>query len=249
MFSQEIQFIAPTEVVMDKESNPAPIKLFIPQWYKDITGKTETIKTCMPFLDSLSTGYGLRTSSQLFFHHNYKEWDKEGDYKTRMACPFQKGADLLNEKHINVNKDEEANHPRWQLEGSPLLDKNGNQHILKILYPFRIVTPKGYSCLFLPPMNNGNDYFSIIPGIVDTDDYDMEINFPLIVNHDKYQSFETTIPKGSLFAQCIPFKRESWKHKVVIEEKDNKKYNYAYKWMAWLKHGYKAISWNKKNFN
>ena len=91
----------------------------------------------------------------------------------------------------------------------------------KLLNPWIIKTPPGYSCLFLPPMNNSDDRFSIIPGIVDTDTFTSEINFPIIINGDKYPVLETVIKMGTPIAQVFPFKRESWK--MVIEEENSEK--------------------------
>ena len=59
----------------------------------------------------------------------------------------------------------------------PFTQKNKNLPFHKILNPWVIETPPGYSCLFLPPLNNADNRFSIIPGIVDTDTFENEINF------------------------------------------------------------------------
>ena len=105
-------------------------------------------------------------------------------------------------------------HKKEQLEGSPHVEKNKNLPFYKVLNPWRISTPPGYSCLFLPPMNNTDDRFSIMPGIVDTDTYKNEINFPFVINGDKYSILETMIKKGTPYVQVIPIKRESWKMKI-----------------------------------
>ena len=46
---------------------------------------------------------------------------------------------------------------------------------LGFVSPCTIKTPPGYSCLFVPPLNNTDDRFSIIPGIVDTDKLNFEV--------------------------------------------------------------------------
>ena len=87
--------------------------------------------------------------------------------------------------------------------------------------PWIIKTPPGYSTLFLPPLNNSDDRFNIIPGIVDTDSFNVHINFPIVINGDKYPSLETTIKKGTPYVQVIPFKRDNWKMKInSINQKD-----------------------------
>lgn len=118
-------------------------------------------------------------------------------------------------RSLNLNADMVGNvHRKEQLEGSPYIEKNKNLPFYKVLNPWVISTPPGYSCLFLPPMNNTDDRFSIIPGIVDTDTYKNEINFPFVINGDKYPTLETMIKKGTPYVQVIPFKRDRWKMKV-----------------------------------
>jgi len=111
--------------------------------------------------------------------------------------------------------------------------------------PFIIKTPPGYSSLFLPPMNNPDDRFSIIPGIVDTDTYNLEINFPILFNGDKYDSLKTTIKRGTPYVQVIPFKRDSWKMSME-EKKENKKDIFNFN--KYVINNYKRISWFKKSW-
>jgi len=98
-------------------------------------------------------------------------------------------------------------------------------------------------------MNNKDDRFEILSGIVDTDKYPLEINFPFVLNGDKYQRLDTKIKKGTIFAQCIPFKRESWKMKLNDLKKINKtRLPFSYKFLTKFQQKYKMQSWQKKNF-
>ena len=136
-------------------------------------------------------------------------------------------------------------HGRQQLKGSPYIEKNMNQPFHKIINPWIIKTPPGYSCLFLPPMHNTDDRFSIIPGIVDTDTFKLEINFPIVINGDKYKSLKTTIERGTPFVQVIPFKRQSWKMKIEpsnVKQRELDGFFYRMK----LIHNYKNLFWSKK---
>jgi hypothetical protein len=97
----------------------------------------------------------------------------------------------------------------------------------------------------VPPLNNSDDRFSIISGIVDTDTFEKEINFPIILNGDKYPVLETLIKKGTPYAQVIPFKRDSWKmviKKRTQKEIENSEISYHMK----LLHAYKQKHWYKK---
>jgi len=86
-----------------------------------------------------------------------------------------------------------------------------------------------------------------LPGIVDTDTYDAEINFPFIINGDKYPKLDTVFEKGIVFAQVIPFKRESWKMEL-IKQKEMRNDSFLYKWLTKIRHRYKNLIWNKKKF-
>ena len=105
----------------------------------------------------------------------------------------------------------------------------------------------GYSCLLVPPLNNSDDRFSIIPGIVDTDTFDSEINFPIVVNGDKYESLETVIEKGTPYVQVIPFKRDSWKMEIKeINSKELRKEELVSDYE--LFNIYKNLFWRKKSW-
>jgi hypothetical protein len=54
--------------------------------------------------------------------------------------------------------------------------------------------------------------FTILPGIVDTDQYKAAVNFPFVLN--EADKFEGLIPAGTPMAQVIPFKRDSWKMEI-----------------------------------
>ena len=83
MFNNKIKFISTKEVLEDKETNPIPIKLNIPKWFKELDSKTDTIKNCMPFLDTLTTGYALKLPADLSINHNFIE-----NNKYFRACDF-----------------------------------------------------------------------------------------------------------------------------------------------------------------
>ena len=153
---------------------------------------------------------------------------------------------ILNAKYINLNSHVDI-HRMYQLQGSPQVEKNKNLPFYKILNPWKIKTPKGYSCLFVPPLNNSDDRFSIIPGIVDTDIFPIEINFPIIINGDKYPVLEDTIKKGTPYVQVIPFKRDSWKMIFKSREQkvvQNSRIFYGLK----ILNRYKEKFWSKKKW-
>tara|TARA_S200002703_G_scaffold86546_1_gene74574 strand:+ start:1083 stop:1814 length:732 start_codon:yes stop_codon:yes gene_type:complete len=209
MFDNEIKFIASKKYIDSTEIFPEPSVLSIPLWYKELKHSPElkTVKGCIPFLDTLTTGYIIKMPIDYHLTHNLK---KDGN---RYAKGY---TEIYDTAGVNLNtKENNDAHPIIQVgKKCPFASKNKDLPFHKIYNPWTIKTPPGYSCLFLPPMNNSDDRFSIIPGIVDTDTFISEINFPIIINGDKYPMLETTIEMGTPLVQVIPFKREKWKMKV-----------------------------------
>jgi hypothetical protein len=213
MFEKKIEFFAQEDYYNLKEDYPTPIKLNVPDWYKKLrhTHLKRTVKGCMPFLDTLTMGYVLSIPISMTITHNVK--NEQGVPDTYIAVgDFY--YEYIDTKKININTNHPQTHPCCQLEGSPFIEKNKNLPFYKILNPWIIKTPPGYSCLFVPPLNNSDDRFSIIPGIVDTDKVKSHINFPIIINGDKYPTIQTTLEKGTPYVQIIPFKRDDWKMSV-----------------------------------
>jgi hypothetical protein len=250
MFSKEIEFSAHEDYFSLGEDYPTPIKLNIPEWYKKLehTILNKTIKGCMPFLDTLTAGYILKMPQDFYLRHNIDNKNKKGEnfkdsFQTYGLCEQQQ---ILHTKYINLNSGIDI-HSIEQLEGSPFINKNKNLPLYKILNPWKIKTPKGYSCLFVPPLNNSDDRFSIIPGIVDTDTFPNEINFPIVINGDKYPVLETTIKKGTPYVQIIPFKRDSWKM-TVKPRKQKEILNSRLFYGLNLLNVYKEKYWNKKSW-
>jgi hypothetical protein len=250
MFDKEIEFSAHEDYFALKEDYPTPIKLNIPEWYKKLEHNIEikTIKGCMPFLDTLTSGYLLKTPQDFYVKHNVENKNEKNEIFKDSFQTFglHDMNHILGAKSINLNSGIDV-HGIQQLIGSPFVDKNKNLPFYKILNPWKIKTPKGYSCLFVPPLNNADDRFSIIPGIVDTDTFPNEINFPIVINGDKYPILETTIKKGTPYVQIIPFKRDSWKM-LLKPRKPKEIQNSRLFYGLQLLNIYKEKYWSKKSW-
>ena len=245
MFENVIHFSAHKDIVAQKKLNPVPIKTNIPEWFKKLNHNNQhkTVKGCVPFLETLTTGYLLKTPQQFLINHN--EF-KEDSRVTELQIPDTSFPDKEKKFCLyNLNYSADGHNPQ-QIKGSPLAQKNLDVHVQKILNPWYIKTAPGYSCLFLPPLNNTDSRFSIIPGIVNTDKFESRINFPFIVNGDKYPHLKDTIEEGTPYVQVIPFKRNSWKMKInsLNDSNINKKLiKFGFLWK--LIHSYKTIVWEK----
>jgi len=186
-----------------EEYSPKPATASVPDWYKDLpsymggekkpTGEgstTGTIKRCMPVFDAIVGGYVLYT--------NVDVWVSQKD-----GMPWYEWPSF---EPISWHPVEQApNHP----------NRNGHQATYpKWINPWAIQTPPGYSTLFVQPMHR-ESVFTILPGVVDTDQYNAPVNFPFVLNNIK---FEGLIPAGTPMAQVIPFKRESCEMSIGTQE-------------------------------
>lgn len=233
--SKKIIFTKVNDLVSD-EYFPKPSSKMVPEWYKNIKSySTEnglpdldeygipvaTSKKCMPVFDATTAGYLITTYCDLWIKRNNKG-----------------GIDYITSSSINIeghSVEQAPNHP----------DRNGHMFYPKWINPWSIKTEKGYSCLFLPPMHQENKYFSIFPGIVDTDNYFSPVNFPFVL---KDISFEGLVPAGTPMAQVIPFKRDSWSMKEGSQKELDEVKSINLKLSGKFLNRYKTMFWNKKEY-
>ena len=251
MLENKITFSAAGLYVDLKEDHPEPMKLNLPSWYKNLIKETNDfkgLKSCMPFLDTLTTGYTLKLPQDLILIKDKIVQVDNSETDEYKYTNIIHGMEVGPKKDFNLNTNAiPQTHPFKQIENSYIPYLNKSDMVYKLLNPWHIQTPPGYSCLFLPPLNRENKYFSIIPGIVDTDEYQSIINFPIILKQVNDEPIDVTIWKGTPYVQVIPFKRESWK--MVIKGKKSQdlvkeKFGFSLKFL----HKYKTLYWNKKSW-
>ncbi len=234
---KNIEFIASTEDSLSVFDKPAPAKRFIPKWYKNqsrYTGSDKmtlgsngnpnhTIKACMPVLDVLTAGYIITMPADVYFSR-----DNDGGMQSTWST------DLI--RAIESHPVEQYN----EFSVPEGYDKNA----LKIIQPWIIKTPPGYSCLFLQPSYRDDLPFMILPAIVDTDKHPLPINFPFFIKN----GFEGVVEYGTPIMQVIPFKRENWTHSFSADLNGN-----AEKiWQSAkrkISNRYKTFYRSKKNWN
>lgn len=212
---------------IDSKYFPYPSNKKLPEWYKNtsslITEKKEiidgqtphSIKKCMPVFDAMSAGYIIPTYVDI-------------QVTTRDGYPYYEWPQY----------DAISFHPIAQAELHPL--QNGAPYP-KWRNPWAIKTKRGYSCLFVDPMHNPNNFFSILPGIVDTDEYNSTVNFPFVLNDTSWNGI---IPAGTPMVQVIPFKRETWKQAINNNlENHNKSFK---RLQSLFFNSYKRQFWQRK---
>jgi hypothetical protein len=211
---------------------PKPAVKEVPEWYKhtpeyvgehgrkivDPSQSVHTVKKCIPVFDAMTAGYILYTQVDV------QIWQKDG-------LPYYTWAD---QDFINF-------HP---IEQASLHPKNNSMPYPKWKNTYAISTPAGYSVLFTQPMHR-DSVFTILPGVVDTDKYKSTVAFPFVLNDIK---FEGLIPAGTPMVQIIPFKRESWKHKIGSDKERKEENLIGKKLHTMLLNSYKKQFWSRKEY-
>jgi hypothetical protein len=210
---------------------PQPASKFIPDWYKNMEsyiggekkpsveiGTRATIKRCMPVFDAITAGYIITSPADVYV--KIKDEKQFFEWSALNLIGF---------------------HPIEQAPTHPNLKPHAYP---KWMNPWAIKTPKGYSTLFIQPMHR-ESVFTVLPGIVDTDNYTAPVNFPMVINDP---NFEGLIPQGTPIAQVIPFKRENWEIKIGSEKELKEQYGISQKLHIKFFDSYKQMFWSRKEY-
>ena len=178
---------------------PVPAKAYLPDWFRRLPAVDEsrlsptdtglTVKRCMPFLDAMTTGWIIPLAATVRF-----------DIRAHGSV-MEAGWDF--------DRPMVSNHGAHQVLGNPW----GNRPPRKIHNYWTIVTPPGWSCLFVNPLNRPNGLFEVVAGVVDTDTYRSPIHFPFFATGPDGLH---VVEKGSPLVQVIPFRREATQIEVEI---------------------------------
>ena len=171
---------------------PVPAKSYLPDWFRRlpavddaVVSKTDTgltIKRCMPFLDAMAPGWILPLAATVRLDI------RDGGTRVEAGWDFDK---------VMV-----SNHGLHQVRGNPW----GNRPPRKFHNYWTIVTPPGWSCLFVDPLNRPNGVFQVLAGVVDTDTYRSLVHFPFFATGPDGLH---VVEKGSPLVQIIPFRRDT----------------------------------------
>ena len=193
-----------------------------PDWFRKMPGVSEdqimTVKKCVPFLDSLTSGYQILLPADV-------AWSKK-DQKFTSNSAFPLNSD----------------HAPSQTSIIPVPEEFAPQPHKWVNF-WHVKTPKGYSCLFTHPLNRPDLPFMSFTGIVDTDKHPMAVNFPFWLKKD----FDGTIKAGTPLIQIIPFKRESWGMNIK-DQGQSHFYPYDHKVEEPPFGFYKRNFWSKKRY-
>lgn len=140
--------------------HPKPASRVIPAWFRKLPGVVdgiETIKKCVPFLDTMTSGYMIVLAADVKFDgEDFEQISKKEIVTTHM------------EKQL----------------GEFQVPKEYLKQPFKWTNFFVTKTPKGYSTLFTHPLNRIDLPFYSLSGIVDTDGHPVPVNFPFYIKKD-----------------------------------------------------------------
>lgn len=235
MFNIKNPRIKYKSIYPEYENIVQPTKTNIPEWYKKILPHTvdeiklgkikqHSVKKCMPFLDSLSLGYVVKTPGDILVQQmpegTVVEWSIEGP-------PLIKDRDPALNKDIPIPMGCGKTHFTWSL-------------------PASLQLPKGYSALITHPLNRYDLPFITLSGVIDGGDFVMGAsgNVPFFMSN----TFSGIIPQGTPIVQIIPFKNESWDSEKIDNLLDlselQRRESFAV-FSGW----YKKAFWQKKTYN
>jgi hypothetical protein len=219
---------------------PKPAKNYLPEWYKnikpfhtnppefnDLGRPNRTVKMCVPFADSMISGY-IQESWQDIYIETIDEETQQETFKYYypsdpkiMSMRAEKSSVKLDDSYHDLDL-------VWHSQWAPSL-------------------PKGYSALIVHPLNRHDLPFYTMSGIVDSDSLkhsESQPNLPFILK----KNFSGVIKKGTPLYQIIPIKRENWySFKNAFNEIENLKQTFELKQYFWG--AYKKIHWHKKTYN
>ena len=217
MSAKKIKFISSNPEF--ELASPIPASKVVPEWYRKMPGsrdKIETVKKCIPFLDALTAGYVITLDADVYWNEDQGKFFSESPIKMESDHSMVQTQDVEIDDRFHTQPHKWVNH--WEIK-----------------------TPKGYSCLFIHPLDRMDLPFYSFTGIVDTDKHPLVINFPFVMK----KGFSGLIPKGTPLIQVIPFKRDNWKSEISDdkpydrEEIEYKVQNPPFNW-------YKRNWWTKK---
>lgn len=171
-------------------AEPVAAKTALPAWLRKLPGVDRanltatnnglTVKRCMPFLDAMTTGWLIPLAATVRLEIS------DGGRTVTAGWEFDR--ELV------------STHGVSQVAGNPYEPRPP----MKFHNYWTIRTPKGWSCLFLPPANRPNSVFEVLSGVVDTDTYVSLVNFPFIATGS---DGVYNLAKGTELVQVIPFPR------------------------------------------
>ena len=233
MKNNKVLFIPRDKDVELSVPRPQASKKYIPDWFKNLpnaienlngSGMQATAKKCMPFLDSLTSGYTQELACDLIIkpsedgeHVNYN-W--AGDFRPMSTAREDFGAPNLM-PHFPGYYDLEFH---WNSFWEPK-------------------TPSGYSTFYFHPANRFDLPFLTHNAIIDTDKWPIPGPVPFVIK----KGFSGIIPAGTPIYQMLFIKRDAWNSEGMKYDEKIKQLEFSVR--RTFTDGYKKVIWSKKEYN
>ncbi len=233
--NNKVIFIPNNKDTYDVIPSPKPSKKYIPKWYKDMpteiinnNKKQLTAKKCMPFLDSLTSGYTqeLLCDIEIVPIKNGQNTYVNYKYATHMFKPLS-----------IRNEDSNFSGAMPNFKGYYDIEFFWNSF-------WEPKTPPGYSTFYFHPANRFDLPFLTHNAIIDTDKWPITGAVPFVIK----EGFSGIIPAGTPIYQMLFIKRDNWTSVLNRYDStyDNKTRFEAFKF---FQDGYKKSFWSKKEYN
>lgn len=193
---------------------PMPGSSLIPDWFrkgesflsretnkvasKDDPFKTAGMKGCMPFFDSLTSGYLLLTWADVEITKN----DDDGglvEFKYLEPDIYGKPTETNNDYRMIIERTGDLGHTIPRPVGH-------SYNHMAWSSQWGMSLPKGWSLLITHPMNRFDLPFTTMSAIMESDRFSPNGNIPFFIQ----KGWTGIVPKGTPFAQIVPIKRSSW---------------------------------------
>lgn len=188
---------------------PKPAAKYVADWFKKIPptipgrdsfgAASLTAKKCMPMLDAMTLGYVIPLQADLHVMTNHD--------KTHIEVTNPPGMKICEFHDIKQLGEKTA-------PGFPTTP-------LKFINHWVIKTKPGYSTMVMPLVNSFGNHFTCLSGLVDTDRYPKEINFPAAWHTP---DFDDIIPAGTPLVVVFPIKRSDIPSKPTVRAMTDKEY-------------------------
>ena len=188
-----------------------------------------TVRHCIPLLEGFTSGYVLTTHIDLLV-----EITKEGRHSIKWV---EGNIPMYPPVRLRPSYEQHSENKSFpKMDGYTDIEFNW-------VPAWSIKTPNGYSSLFTHPINRIDLPFYTLGGIVDTDKWGEAGNHPFVFKN----GWEGIIPKGTPYAQIIPFKRDNWESIIKPELYGDHEKNIR-KRDSVLRGWYKKNAWSTKRY-
>ncbi len=118
--------------------------------------------------------------------------------------------------------------------------------VINLHTPWMVKLPQGFSSyIYHPYWTETDEFFSVMPGIVDHDSFHV---LNLIIRWNKLGKGEYLLKKGTPIAQILPFRREKFEMDITHGEDKRPQDHHLHQAFDGFFRKYRALAWKKKKF-